>query len=506
MALNLAVLLNESTARRPNHTAIIAGDRSLTYAELNAAANKVANALRSLGIQRGDKVALMAPNVPQFPIIYYGILKLGATVVPINIAYKSGEVHYHLEDSDAVALFVWEEYADEAREGFVAVETCRHLIVINTPGSDRLPDGAISFNAMLAIGSSSFDTVWTMPDDTAVMLYTAGTTGHPKGAELTHFNIFYNAAILADRLLHIDESAVGLAALPLCYSFGQTCVMNTLLYAGGTISLLPHFDGEAALRAMARDNVTYFAGVPTMFLRLNQAAEATHSSAPSLRACICGGAPLSREALLRFQELFSVPLLEGYGLAETSPVATLNPMQAPRPGSVGLPIWGCDVRIIDSDGLAVPAGEAGEIVVRGHNVMKGYYKRPEANTEVMRGGWLHTGDVGRLDEAGFLYIVDRKKDVIIRGGSDVYPREVETVLYGHPAVAEAAVFGVSDPVLGEEVHAVLVLKPDARVSGDDIIAYCRERMAGFKYPRSIEFRSALPKDATGKVLKRTLRE
>jgi long-chain acyl-CoA synthetase len=506
MALNLAVVLNESASHFPARTALMTAQARLTYAELNAAANKVANALRSLGVQRGDKVALMVPNVPQFPIIYFGILKLGATVVPLSVLLKSAEVHYHLEDSDAVAFFVWEEYAEEASRGYSLVETCRHLIIVNTAGSEALTEGAISYNAMLAVGSSSFDTVWTMPDDTAVILYTSGTTGYPKGAELTHFNMFYNAAVLADRVFELGPDAVGLAALPLCYSFGQACVMNVLLYVGGALSLLPRFEGMAALAAMDRDGVTYFAGVPTMVRYLLQAAAQASSLPQSLNLGICGGAPMPEGLAATFEETFKVPLLEGYGMAETSPVITVNPRQAPRPGSIGLPIWGTEVRLLNDEGAPVASGDAGEIVVRGHNVMKGYYKRPEATSEVFRDGWFHTGDIARADGDGYLYMVDRKHDVINRGGVNVYPREVEAVLYGHPAIAEAAVMGVPDASLGEEVSAILVLKPHMQASVTEIIEYCRERMAAYKYPRYVEFRDSLPKDGTGRVLKRNLRE
>jgi long-chain acyl-CoA synthetase len=506
MALNLAVLLSESAAHCPDRTAIVTAEARLTYVELNAAANRVANALRSLGVQRGDKVALMLPNVPEFPIIYFGILKLGATVVPLNVLFKSDEVHYHLEDSDAVALFIWEDYIAEAHKAFDLVDTCRNLIIVNAPGSDLLPDDAISFGAMLAIGSSAFDMVWTMPDDTAVILYTAGTTGYPKGAELTHLNMFLNASTLADRVLDMNGSTVGLAALPLFYSFGQTCVMNALLYAGGSISMLSRFDGGAALEAIERDQVTYFAGVPTMFRYLLDAAGSGRPRSSSLVLCVCGGAPLPDDIAPAFERRFGLPLLQGYGLAETSPVVSLNPCHAPRPGSIGLPIWGTEVRLVDSNGQPVSEGEIGEIVVRGHNVMKGYLKRPEATAEVFRNSWFHTGDIGRQDKDGYLYIVDRKKDVINRGGFYVYPREVEAVLRGHPAVAEAAVSGIPDKMHGEEVHATVVLRPNAHATAQEMIAYCRERMAAYKYPRYVEFSDALPKDLAAKVTRRNLRE
>jgi long-chain acyl-CoA synthetase len=286
--------------------------------------------------------------------------------------------------------------------------------------------------------------------------------------------------------------------------------MNVLLYVGGALSLLPRFDGMAAmdgaLEAMARDSITYFAGVPTMVRYLLQAAAEAPLTAPlvphSLSLSICGGAPMPEGLAASFEQTFKLPLLEGYGMAETSPVITISPRHQAKAGSIGLPIWGTEVHLRSEDGTLITTADAGEIVVRGHNVMKGYYKRPEATAEVFRNGWFHTGDIARRDADGYFYMVDRKRDVINRGGVNVYPREVEAVLHGHPAVAEAAVMGVADPSLGEEVSAILVLKPQMHASANEIIDYCRERMAAYKYPRYVEFRDSLPKDATGKVLKR----
>jgi long-chain acyl-CoA synthetase len=507
MALNLAIALQESARLYPTKTGIIWGERTMTYAELNGAANQVANALRSLGIRQGDKVALMLPNVPQFAVLYYGILKVGATVLPLNVLFRAGEVAYHLEDSDAVAFFVWEGIAEEGKRAFDRVETCRHLVVVNGPESDYLPDGALSFDALSAVASPHFDLVWPMPDDTAVILYTAGTTGRPKGAELTHFNMMYNAAFCADRLFGLTDDDVGLATLPLFHSFGQTCVMNALIYAGATMAMLPRFEPDKALEAIQRYRVSYFAGVPTMYFYLLHYPDAGKYDVSSLRLCITGGAALPVSVLKGFEQRYNVVVLEGYGLSETSPVASFNVRERERkPGSIGLPIWGTEMRVVNDSDVAVPMGGEGEIVIRGHNVMKGYYKRPEATAEVMRGGWFHTGDIARVDEEGYFFIVDRKKDLIIRGGLNVYPREVEEVLYAHPAVADAAVIGVPDEALGEEVKAVVVLKNGQTATVEDIIGYCKERIASFKYPRYVEFRDSLPKAPTGRILKRELRE
>jgi long-chain acyl-CoA synthetase len=505
--LNLAMLLEMSARRDPGKVAVILDDIKLRYAEVNGAANKIANGLVKLGVRPGDKVAIMLPNTPHFVMCYYGILKTGATVVPLNVLFKEGEVQYHLEDSDSVALIVWEGFLGEAEPGFHAAQTCRHLIVAQGMGSTTaLPEGAIPLNAFLAGESHVFDTVQTMPDDTAVILYTSGTTGRPKGAELSHFNMFFNALVAAEKLLPLDSSAVGLATLPLFHSFGQTCVMNTLLLLGGTITMLPRFEPQKALEVMQRDRVTFFAGVPTMYFYLLNFPDAKTYDLAALKACCSGGSAMPVEVMHAFNKTYGVTILEGYGLSETSPVASFNHLdRPPKPGSIGTPIWGVEMMCVDAEGRPVPDGELGEIVIRGHNVMKGYYKRPEATADAIRNGWFHTGDIAYRDSDGYFFIKDRVKDMIIRGGFNVYPREVEEVLYGHPAVAEAAVIGVPDAALGEEIKAVVALKPGQTATAEEIIGYCKERLAAYKYPRSVEFRETLPKTATGKILKRELK-
>jgi long-chain acyl-CoA synthetase len=345
-----------------------------------------------------------------------------------------------------------------------------------------------------------------MPDDTAVILYTSGTTGRPKGAELSHFNMFFNAMICADKLLGPKEDEVGLATLPLFHSFGQTCVMNMLLYCGATVTLLPRFEPQRALEVMQRDRVTYFAGVPTMYFYLLNFPGAENYDLSALRRCCSGGSAMPVEVMHAFNKKYGVTILEGYGLSETAPVASFNHMDRPtKPGSIGTPIWGVEMRVVDGEGRDVPDGELGEIVIRGHNIMKGYYKRPEATAEAIRGGWFFSGDVAYRDEEGYYFIKDRVKDMIIRGGFNVYPREIEEILYAHPAVAEAAVFGVPDAALGEEIRAAVSLKPGQSATEQELIDYCKERMAAYKYPRTLEIMAALPKTATGKLLKRELR-
>jgi len=510
MSLNLAIVLETGAASQPQHAALIFDSRRLTYDQVNTAANQCASALKRLGVQAGHKVALMLPNEPEFVSAYFGILKLGACVVPINTLLKAAEVAYQLEDSDAVALIADETVLLEAQQALTMVETCRHWILVgkHAPAERDSPLGLgwHLFHDLLAGASAEFDTAQTTPDDTAVILYTAGASGHPKGAELSHLNVFFNAALTADRLCRLTANDMSLAVLPLFHAIGQTCVMHASLYSGGTLVLLPRFEPDKVLQAIQRERVTVLVGVPTMFWYLQHYPGADRYDWSSLRLCCSGGAALSVELLQQFEQRYGLPIYEGYGLSETSPVASFNPMdRPPRPGSIGLPIYGVQIGIMDEQDRELPAGQVGEIVIRGHNVMKGYYKRPGATAEAMRNGWFHSGDLGRTDPDGYLSIVGRKKDLIIRGGLNIYPREVEEVLLAHPAVVEAAVVGVPDEVMGEEIKAFVVLEPDEVVEAEDLIEYARKRLAAYKYPRSIEFRVELPRDPAGKVLKRQLR-
>jgi long-chain acyl-CoA synthetase len=346
----------------------------------------------------------------------------------------------------------------------------------------------------------------TLPDDTAVILYTSGTTGKPKGAELTHSNLLLNCAVVVPRLLPIQSDDVALATLPLFHSFGQTCIQNATIAAGAGFTLLPRFTPEDALTILQRDQVTIFAGVPTMYFALLNHPGADAFDLSSLRICMTGGAAMPVEVMRAFEKKYGVQILEGYGLSETSPVASFNQLDKPRkPGSIGYPVWGVELTILDDKDQPLPEGERGEICIRGHNIMKGYLKRPEATKDTLRGGWFHSGDIGVRDEDGCYWIVDRKKDMIIRGGFNVYPREVEEVLYAHPAIVEAAVLGVPHPSHGEEVKAVVVLAPGQSLSADELTAYTKERLAAYKYPRIIEFSDGLPKGPTGKILKRELK-
>ena len=513
--LNLAVLLEDSARSVPDRDALACGPSRLSYADLDAAASQVAAALAARGLGRGDRVALTCPNLPAFPVAYFGILKAGATVVPLNTLLTEREIAYHLADSAARAYFCFEGTPGlpTGRAGLAAyraVPSCEHFVLLTADPAATSPDPQAETLAEFTHRQPArFSSAPTAETDTAVILYTSGTTGQPKGAELTHSNMVHNA-LLASRLFGPHPHDVHLVALPLFHSFGQSVQLNAGFAAGATMVLLPRFDPGQALALMEAERVTFFAGVPTMYHALLNCGQVSPASiaevAARLRVAVSGGAALPAELMRRFEERFAVPILEGYGLSETSPLATFNRVDRPRrPGSAGLPAWGVEIRIARDDGSAAEAGQPGEVLVRGHNVMKGYFRRPEATAAALdAAGWFRTGDIGTLDADGYLSLVDRKKDMIIRGGFNVYPRELEEVLLTHPAVSMAAVVGVPHPSHGEEVKAFVVRAPGADLTEAALIAWCRREMAAYKYPRLVEFRDSLPMTATGKVLKRQL--
>ncbi len=511
---NVSILLEDSARNVPERVAVVCGEQRFTYAEIDRLANKVANGLRQIGIESGDKIALSCPNLPFFPIVYYGILKAGATVVPLNILLKAREIAYHLKDSDAKAYFCFEGTADlpmgaDGFAGFSDADECFDFILLNLDPAGASPyEKSLTFWQFIDGQPDAFESAPARPDDPAVILYTSGTTGQPKGAELTHLNMIQNAR-LADNMYARNPHDVHLIALPLFHSFGQTVQMNAGFYTRSTLVLLPRFTPAGALEMMQTHGVTFFGGVPTMYWALLNFVGADSFDiakiASNLRLCVAGGSPLPVEVLRGFESKFGANIIEGYGLSETSPVATFNKPGESRPGSIGFPVWGVQVRVVDEMQKDVPRGELGEIIIRGHNVMKGYYKRPEATASAIRVGWFHSGDVGRFDEDGYLHIADRVKDMIIRGGFNVYPRELEEVLHAHGAVSLCAVVGVPSDEHGEEVKAYIVKKPGADSTEAEIIAWCRENMASYKYPRIVEFRESLPMTATGKILKRELR-
>jgi long-chain acyl-CoA synthetase len=507
MSLNLATILRTSAVENPKKPAVIIGESTLSYEVLHNYVQRFAGALKRLGLRPGQHVALMLPNVPQFTIAYFGAHYLGTPVVPLNVLLTADEVAYHLQDSDAVALVAWEGFAEAAQAGFDRVPTCKHLILARQSPSDvSAPEGAHNMTALLASAEPVPEPAATSPDDTAVLLYTSGTTGKPKGAELSHFNMWWNADYVARYLSPLGQDSVVLTVLPLFHSYGQTCMQNATLLGGGTIVLLPRFEPIAAFELMHKYKVNAFAGVPTMYFALLNHPEAGKYKV-DLKHCTAGGSAMPVEVMRAFDTKYGVNILEGYGLSETSPVASFNNHDRPKkPGSIGIPLKGVEFKLVDEQGNTITQPNVpGEICIKGPNVMKGYYQRPEATAEAIKEGWFATGDIAHCDEEGFYFIVDRKKDMIIRGGFNVYPREVEEVLYAHPAISEVAVIGVRHESHGEEVKAVVAFKPGHEESVDGLIMYCKEHLAAYKYPRIIEVRDTLPKTATGKILKRELR-
>jgi len=493
MGLNLASLLTESAARTPDAPAVRLGEVELSYAELDERSARLATLLREKGLQQGDRVGVMLPNVPEFPVTYYGVLRAGGIVVPMNVLLKRREIAFYLEDSGAKLLLAWHGFAAEARDGAADA------------GAEPIEVEPAAFAAALAEHEPSADVAATAEDDTAVILYTSGTTGKPKGAELTHANLARNAEVSSRTTCEIAAGDVVLGALPLFHSFGQTVAMNASLRVGACLTLVPKFDPGEALTTMQSDRVTHFYGVPTMYGALLHHPERERFDTSSLRTCITGGASMPVEVLRGFEEAFGAKVMEGYGLSETSPVACSNhPDRERKAGSIGTPIEGVEMQVVDEDDNPVAQGEVGEIVIRGHNIMKGYWQRPDATEEAMRGGWFHSGDMARTDEDGYFYIVDRKKDLIIRGGYNVYPREVEEVLYEHPKIREAAVLGVPHDEWGEEIGAAVVLHDGEELSAEEASAYVKDRIAAYKYPRLVWFVDDLPKGPTGKILKREI--
>ena len=493
MMTNLATILMNSAGSYPDRTAVRLDERALSYRDLDELSARVASWLAGRGITPGDRVGLMAPNTLEFVELYYGILRAGAVVVPMNPLFKSREVSYHLSDSGAALAFAWHGVADQAAEGARSAGT--DLVIIEPSG---LAETLARSDPVPAVADRA-------PSDTAVILYTSGTTGQPKGAELTHANLISNIEVTRTTLLNLRPADVMLGALPLFHSFGQTVVMGCAIATGGCLTLLPRFDPVRALEIIKRDQVTVLAGVPTMYTAILHSAGGSAGDVASLRLCVSGGAAMPVELMRAFEKQFDCMILEGYGLSETSPVASFNhPDRDRKPGTIGQAIAGVEMRIQNDDGDPLPSGEIGEIAIRGDNVMKGYWRRPRDTEEAMEGGWFRTGDLGRVDAEGYFSIVDRKKDMIIRGGLNVYPREVEEVLYEHPAVAEAAVIGVPDQLLGEEVAAVVTLKPGASADPGQLREHVKRQLAAYKYPRHVWIVDELPYGGTGKILKRAI--
>jgi long-chain acyl-CoA synthetase len=481
----------EAATRHAERPAVRMDELVLSYSQLRDAAYRMASLLSSAGVAPGDRVALMLPNVPAFPVAFYGALAAGAIVVPMNPLFKSREITYHLSDSGASVLLAWHAEAGEAALGAAAAGV--QMLKVDQPDAAGLLTGLAPVPAGVERAAH----------DDAVILYTSGTTGVPKGAELTHAGLTRNASATAHNLLNAGPDDVVMGCLPLFHVFGLTCALNAAIAVGASLTLLPRFDPARALEIVGRDRVTIFEGVPTMYAAMLHDPVGAVADTSSLRVCVSGCAAMPAEVMRGFEQAFGCMILEGYGLSETSPVASFNhPDRVRKPGSIGTPIQGVEMRVVDEDGAELPVGQIGEIVIRGYNVMKGYWRNPGATAETITDGWLKTGDLAKVDQDGYFYIVDRKKDLIIRGGFNVYPREIEEVLYEHPAVAAAAVIGIPDEHLGEEIGAAVTLKPAATATTDELRAFAKDRVAPYKYPRHVWIMPDLPKGPTGKILRR----
>jgi len=493
MSANLALNLTRTAAEYPDAIAVKLDDAAFNYGLLDQASACVATMLKSKGVKVGDRVGIMLPNVPYFPAVYYGILRAGGVVVPMNVLLKAREVGFYLSDPEVGLLFAWHGFMDAAEGG--AKDAGDVEVIPVKPGE---------IEGEIFAHEPDDDVVERDGEDTAVILYTSGTTGKPKGAELTHDNLSNNIAASV-KLFGLGEGDMIFGGLPLFHSFGQTCTMNAAIRSGAAVTLLPRFDAAKALEIIERDGCTVFEGVPTMYGALLNHPDREKHDYSCLRVCASGGASMPVEVLRGFEDAFGCKVLEGYGLSETSPVASFNhPDRDRKPGSIGTPLAGVEMRLVDDEGNEVAEGEIGEIVIKGHNVMKGYWKQPEATADAIKDGWFYSGDLAKVDEDGYFYIVDRKKDLIIRGGYNVYPREIEEVLYEHPAVREAAVVGMAHDDLGEEVGAAVALKDGQTVDAEELKAYVKENVANYKYPRRIWFVDDLPKGPTGKILKREI--
>jgi long-chain acyl-CoA synthetase len=498
-------VIRKGASEYPDRVAILFRDAPVTYGTLAEQVNRLANYLKAQGVGQGDSVAVLLPNCPQFTVSYYAAAALGAICVPANPLLKPAELAHIWGDSGVKVVITAHMLAPGAQAALQLADCRAAILSVGEPG--ETPSGVTLLDEALGAGSpDSVPAPAISERDPAVCIYTSGTTGRPKGALLSHRNLLSNCGMIVNALdFHAEDNF--LCVLPLFHSFAGTVCQNTTLYCGARFTILEQFHPLRVLETVSRHRVTIFCGVPAMFGAILQLPPEAPADFSSVRFSVSGGAPMPVALMQAFENRFDTIILEGDGPTECSPVTCLNPPNGVRkPGSVGLPIPGVEMKIFDEQDNEAPVGEVGEIVVRGENVMLGYRNQPEETAEAMKSGWYHTGDLGTMDEDGYFFIVDRKKDMIIVGGLNVYPREIEEVLYTHPAVGDAAVIGVPDRKRGEEPVAVVALKPGAEATSQDLIRYCRERLANYKIPRRVEFRESLPRGGTGKVVKRLLRK
>lgn len=500
--MNIAEILTKTSERLPNKIAFYFDDRGTTYQALQDGSESLALGLKKLGVQKGDRVGVFSPSSLEFVISWFAAVKLGAGVIPVNIMLKARESRYILENAEVSTLIVHHSQMEMIHSLRSALTLLKNLIVI---GPKPLPESFL-FADLLSEKPSSPMTLDCAPHDTATMIYTSGTTGYPKGAMITHANFYSNVQGII-KALALDEDMVRVSVTPLFHAMGLTVNMLAVVFLGASAVIQAKLDFEEFLKANEKYKATMISGAPALHYMLVHDPRTKNYDLSLWKVAMSGSAPLPVEVLRKFEEKFKIPMVEAYGLTEVTTAATANPVFGTRkPGSVGLPLPDLEVKIFDDQDHEVPTGEVGEVVIRGSAVMKGYYKNPEATAETLKGGWLHTGDLGKLDEDGYLYILDRKKDMIICSGYNVYPREIEELLHTHPAVLEAAVIGVTDPKRGESPMAFIIPRPGKKVTEEELIQFCKDNLANYKVIKAVKFVEEFPRNPNRKVLKRELRE
>ncbi|MBN2104982.1 AMP-binding protein [bacterium] len=494
---NLYCMLEKSCEKHGNKSAIIFGNHSISYKDLIDACDRFACALQEMELGPGDRIALMLPNVPHFIISYFAILKIGAIIVPISIFDKANEIHHQLEDSEAKGIIYWDQCRRTVHEAVQGLERCSKLIVLG----EKAEHGEVRLPYLMEIHSPQKLTHESAQDDTALIVYTAGTTGRPKGAELTHGNIISNIESLAG-LLKLKSSDHVASTIPFFFPAGQVLVIGSFLFSGATLTLSPHLDADHVISLIESQKPSYFVSYPSLLQELLNITEEALPDFSCLDYWITSGDAIKADVMKAFESRFKIPILESYGLTEASSVVSMNVATLERkPGSIGLPLPGVEIKIVNHQDEEVMSGEVGEIIVQGPNIMKGYLNRPEATKEAIRNGWLYTGDLAQFDESGYGLIVARKKNVIMKSGFSVYPTEVEKCLVGHPKVKEAVVVGLPDNLTGEEIHAGVVLKGNETATPAEIIDYTKERMAAYKCPKTVFFLLSLSKGPGGRIMR-----
>jgi long-chain acyl-CoA synthetase len=495
-------MIAETAAADRGHNIVTWNRQDYSYDAMNDAIERFRGSLAEIGIARGDRVGILLPNSPHFPIAYYAVLGLGAIALPLNIMLKARELAYQLEDAEARAIIAWSNFAPEVEKAVASLDVLGFRIYLG----DEAPAGSLRMVDLIRRGTRMPSSPEVSPEDVAVILYTAGVTGHPKGAKLTHHNLAYHAAEFRN-WLRISPKDRFLAVMPFYHALGQGMLMNLAFASGAQLVIHSRFDPGDVLQALQEEQITYFLGVPTMYSLMADSSSAQDYRPELVRYCLSGGSKLSQELAGKFEKHCGRTIMEGYGLSETSSMVCLNTMaDTGYNGSVGRSIRGVELRIAREDDSELPVGEVGEVLIRGETVMQGYQGRPDLSNQAMRGDWFHTGDLGKIDIDGNLYVVDRKDDMILKGGFKIYPREIEEILEQLPQVREVAVVGVSDPVMGQEIKACVVLKDGADLSSGDILEYCRERMAAYKSPKLVRFYKELPTAPGGKIMKSELRK